>query len=223
MFLNHRFLLVSTLPSVVLSLVLLCTAGCESKPTEDTPSKAVSAEKAPAAPAKPEVNAAPAKAAPAKAETKGAPTKAKAAPAKAAPATGGSPKGTADTGLRHFGADFTLTASQPLGEVLAKAKELQGKPVKVSGKIGRVCQKKGCWMMLHDGTHRARVVFKDYGFTVPIGSNGKQAALEGTIEVRTVPVKEVTAAGADPKIDPAKITKTRTDYVITASAVDIKG
>ena len=127
-------------------------------------------------------------------------------------------------GDKHFGAVFTLDKNEPLATVLARdAKQLTGQTVQLTGKIDRVCKKKGCWMTLNDGKNVARVVFKDYGFTVPINSQGKTAIVEGTVEVKTYQEKMVKHLAEDDGKDPAKVSGTRTEYVVTAAAVTIKG
>ncbi|WP_179345639.1 DUF4920 domain-containing protein [Winogradskyella ursingii] len=45
---------------------------------------------------------------------------------------------------------------------------------KMKGKIMEVCSKKGCWMKLDMGTDETvRVTFKDYGFFMPLDSDGE--------------------------------------------------
>lgn len=45
----------------------------------------------------------------------------------------------------------------------------------LTGNITRVCQKKGCWMILADGDSFARVDFNDHSFYIPMDSVGKAA------------------------------------------------
>ena len=52
---------------------------------------------------------------------------------------------------------------------------------KVSGSIKEVCKKKGCWMVLADGSNYARVTFKDYSFFVPTNSHGAGAVVYGSL------------------------------------------
>lgn len=113
-------------------------------------------------------------------------------------------------GVIHRGAAFTLQDSITLDEIAKDPAAFAGKTVKVSGKIGSVCKKKGCWMTLNGQTPAAvaRVVFKDYGFFVPLDSQGKLATLEGVVEAKMLdeaerkhlaedaqkPVEEIPAA-----------------------------
>lgn len=75
----------------------------------------------------------------------------------------------------------------PGGEALtlktAVSELVPGEPVtaKVSGQITKVCQKKGCFMILVDGDTYARITFKDYGFFVPMDSAGHGAVVHGEL------------------------------------------
>jgi hypothetical protein len=63
--------------------------------------------------------------------------------------------------------------------------------VKISGDIEETCQKKGCWVKVKvEGSEQPiRVTFKDYGFFVPLNSNGKQTVLSGRAYYDTVDVE----------------------------------
>jgi hypothetical protein len=91
--------------------------------------------------------------------------------------------------VERFGAPLTGLPAQPLDAVIATPEQFQG-PVRVSGRVRRACERKGCWMELAtdsaEGAKACRVRFKDYGFFVPTDSAGAQATLEGSVEVRKV-------------------------------------
>ncbi|MEZ4463226.1 MAG: DUF4920 domain-containing protein [bacterium] len=110
----------------------------------------------------------------------------------------------------HRGAAFTVADTVTLDAIAAAPDQFAGKTVKVSGKIGSVCKKKGCWMTINGEkvTSVARVVFKDYSFFAPLDSQGKLATLEGVVEAKVLdeaerkhlaedaqkPVEEIPAA-----------------------------
>ncbi len=56
-----------------------------------------------------------------------------------------------------------------------------GAPVLVEGSIIDVCIRKGCWLVVTDGTTRMRVTFKDYGFFVPKDAAGRKVLLQGIV------------------------------------------
>lgn len=65
--------------------------------------------------------------------------------------------------------------------------ELHGKTVVVRGEITDVCRKKGCWMIVSDGTSQMRITFKDYGFFVPTDSDGRSVVIQGVVSAEEIP------------------------------------
>jgi hypothetical protein len=130
----------------------------------------------------------------------------------------GEPQGPA-TGEGHFGAPFQLADAVPLGKAIETAADA---PVKVSGTVEAVCQKKGCWMVVKDGAESARVLMKDHGFAVPMDSRGKSVVVEGTLTSREFDEAQVKHLEADRGGDPSKVSGTRKEHVLTASAIEIR-
>ncbi len=208
-----------------LPLTLLLAVGCDNKPAQPAP--AVAAAPAATTPAPPAVAPADAKLAAAD-------------PAKAAEEEGciykdahkeeeaGCPHGgaghdapPASTTPGHFGAVFAIKDTKPLAQVLASGKEFKD-PVQVSGQVDSVCQKKGCWLVVKDGEAQARILMKDHAFTVPMDSKGKPVIIEGTIEARTFNEAQVKHLEKDAGKDPATVSGERTEYVLTATAIELK-
>ena len=133
-----------------------------------------------------------------------------------APATG-------EAGEAHFGDAFTLTEAKPLAAVVATNADGGDAVVQVSGTIHEVCQKKGCWMVVRDGDAEARVVMKGYAFTVPKDAKGKPTVIEGTLKVRTFTEAQAKHLAEDAGKDPATVSGEAKEYVVTASAITIKG
>jgi hypothetical protein len=129
----------------------------------------------------------------------------------------------APAGDKHFGQPFALTEAKPLATVLATEPPPSETAVLVSGVIDQVCQKKGCWMVVRDGEKTARITMKDYAFVVPVDSKGKQVTIEGTIAVRTFTEAQVKHLEADRGGNPDDVSGTRTEYVVKASGVRIRG
>jgi hypothetical protein len=67
-----------------------------------------------------------------------------------------------------------------LQEIIERESDLVGREVRVSTRIAKVCQKKGCFFIATEGDAWARITFADYGFFIPTDSGGKQATLVGT-------------------------------------------
>ncbi|MBP2671354.1 MAG: hypothetical protein H6Q85_1420, partial [candidate division NC10 bacterium] len=47
-----------------------------------------------------------------------------------------------------YGKKVTVKEVTPIADILANPKKYEGKQVLVEGKVGDVCKKMGCWMML---------------------------------------------------------------------------
>ena len=93
-------------------------------------------------------------------------------------------------------------------------------PVLVKAKVGKVCKKKGCWMVLENKDKDIRVTFKNYGFFVPISLVGKQVLLQGILTKHTMSLEETKHYVSDEGGDISKVTKPRSEYRLVASAVE---
>ncbi len=119
-----------------------------------------------------------------------------------------------------FGAPIKLTRETPLREVVQRPEAIGDEPVLVRGRVADVCQRKGCWTILQDGDARVRVRFKDYGFFVPTDCSGREALVEGVVEVKTLSAdmarhyEEETTGG-----DPAAVTGPRREVSMIATGV----
>ncbi len=131
----------------------------------------------------------------------------------------GAPAGTGTPG--HYGAAFALKQVEPLGKVLAAKGDLKD-PVLVSGEVESVCQKKGCWLVVKDGEAHARILMKDHAFTVPMDTKGKPVVVEGTLEARTFNEAQVKHLEKDAGGDPTAVAGERTEYVLTATGIELK-
>jgi hypothetical protein len=126
-------------------------------------------------------------------------------------------------GKLHFGATFAAPESKPLGQAVAQATDGQELAVRVSGTIEKVCKKKGCWMVVKDGDVQARVVMKDYAFTVPLDSEGRTTSVEGTLKVRVFTEAQAKHLAEDGGEDPSKVTGEKKEFTLTATSVEIGG
>lgn len=92
-----------------------------------------------------------------------------------------------DGGMESFGAPVP-DEPEPmrLSEVIEAADSWVDRDVIFSARIGKVCQKKGCFFIARDGDAVVRVTFKDYSFFIPTDSGGKRAVFKGTLHRETV-------------------------------------
>jgi len=211
--------------SLPLTLLLaLLAMGCDNKPAQPAPAAAPAVAAVPAAvPAVPAVPADAKLADAAKAaEEEGCIYKdAQKEEEAGCPHGGAEHAAPASTVPGHFGAVFAIKETRPLAQVLASGKEFKD-PVQVSGQVDSVCQKKGCWLVVKDGEAQARILMKDHSFTVPMDSKGQKVVVEGTIEARTFNEAQVKHLEKDAGKDPAGVAGERTEYVLTATAIELK-
>lgn len=120
-----------------------------------------------------------------------------------------------------FGGVWDPTNPQlTLSDALAKADKLVGKPIIVSTKIGRVCQKKGCFFIAQSGEDAVRVSFRDYGFFIPTDTAGKEVELAGVLVRTAVSVEQAAHFTTDAK-GPDGLFKSGDVFEIVANGVRI--
>ena len=122
----------------------------------------------------------------------------------AAPAADAKPKVEplkATPGTTLYGAKLTEGQPIAIAEILKTPTAHKDKQILVSGTVRKICQKKGCWMEMAESADASvpgcRVMFKDYGFFVPMDAGGAQAKLEGTIEIHTLEKETVAHLESD--------------------------
>lgn len=80
--------------------------------------------------------------------------------------------------------------------------------VKFASKINTVCKSKGCWMNLDLGEEQESFVkFKDYGFFMPLNSDGREVIVNGKAFVKTTSVEELRHFAEDGGKSEAEIAK----------------
>tara|TARA_R110001632_G_scaffold42605_6_gene107890 strand:- start:1736 stop:2242 length:507 start_codon:yes stop_codon:yes gene_type:complete len=99
--------------------------------------------------------------------------------------------------------------------------------LKFTSSIQEVCSKKGCWMKLPAGESEETIMvrFKDYGFFMPLDSNGKEVIVEGIAFVKEVSVADLKhyAEDAGKSVDEiAKITEPKMELAFEANGVLMK-
>ncbi|MEM9304312.1 MAG: DUF4920 domain-containing protein [Pseudomonadota bacterium] len=94
-----------------------------------------------------------------------------------------------------------------------------GEAVRVTTRIAKVCQKKGCFFIAQDGDVTARVSFADYGFFVPTDSSGKDVTLVGTFSRTAVSRNEADHLAEDLGEEPSQALAAAFEYSIVATSV----
>ncbi len=129
-------------------------------------------------------------------------------------------------GKQAFGKPFTsASAATPIADVIAKAGEFDGKPVKVAGTVTQVCQAKGCWFEVAAGPKQkgVRIRSADYSIFVPKDSAGRAAVVEGTFKVTTLSeaqAKHLAEDAAKAGGQPAEVKGPVQEFQLAATAVE---
>jgi hypothetical protein len=123
-----------------------------------------------------------------------------------------------------YGARPALDAlALPLARALVASNV--GKTIALEGKVADVCQMKGCWMVLTDGTLAVRTTFKNYGFFVPKDLAGRAVVAEGVLTRETVDEATRRHYAEDAGQSPEQIAAIRgpiDDYTFIASSVTVR-
>jgi len=133
---------------------------------------------------------------------------------------------TKDTTFQYFGDSITIDGAVAADQFATMMKGKDSMKVKLTGTIGDVCQKKGCWMDMSIGNNQTmKVRFKDYAFFVPKDASGKTVYLEGVAKTDTTSVAELkhyAEDGGKTKEEIAKITEPEINIGFEANGVIIK-
>lgn len=132
---------------------------------------------------------------------------------------------TAQTGEpQSFGEKITADGAITHAEMLAKLAGADSVQVKFTGKVEGVCQAKGCWMNISDGTagNDVFVKFVDYGFFMPKDIAGRDVIMEGWAYREITPVDELRHYAEDEGLSQEeieKITEPKEELKFMASGV----
>lgn len=136
------------------------------------------------------------------------------------------PEEKKESGLLYFGDSITTNGATEATQLISLLEAKDSIPVKLSGKITNVCQKKGCWMKMDLGNNQSlRVTFKDYAFFVPKDAGGKEVIVEGYAYNDTISVEELKHYAEDAgstKEEIEKITEPEVEFSFEANGVILK-
>jgi len=97
-----------------------------------------------------------------------------------------------------FGDTITSDGVMDQEVFLAKINEVDSMPAKLAVTINEACKKKGCWMTVDLGNETEMLVrFKDYGFFVPMNSDGSEAIIEGIARKKVISVDDLKHLAQD--------------------------
>lgn len=127
-------------------------------------------------------------------------------------------------GVTEFGKMKKGQKPISLANALANYEDHKDKMISFDATPKKVCEKKGCWMVLRDGGREVRTLFKDYGFFVPKEIVGKRVRVQGIMEQKHISAATIRHYMKDEgkKLEEIKKVKTgKTSYQFVASGVQI--
>jgi Domain of unknown function (DUF4920) len=80
-----------------------------------------------------------------------------------------------------YGAPIGAGATVALTDVVKAPASFRGQSIITTGTVSRVCQERGCWLALKDGSGDAVVRMHGHSFFVPTTSAGKHARVRGQV------------------------------------------
>lgn len=100
----------------------------------------------------------------------------------------------------------------PISMAVTKAKELDGKTVKLTGKVSDVCTRMGCWFVLQGDKpeDKIRISTKAHNIFVPRSAVGMTATVEGTFAVKVIDAKTAQHYEDERELQPGEQRKTIT-------------
>lgn len=132
---------------------------------------------------------------------------------------------TEETGQpQSFGEKITAEGAISHAQLLAQLSGKDSLEAKFVGKVESVCQKKGCWMNITEGTANTDVFvkFKDYGFFMPFDIDGREVIMEGVAYREVTSVDELRHYAEDeglPQEEIDAITEPKEEVKFMASGV----
>lgn len=125
-------------------------------------------------------------------------------------------------GFEVFGAPLPdKSEGLSLQDAISREEQLAGREVRISTRISKVCQKKGCFFVASEGASWARITLADYGFFIPTDSGGKQATLVGTLSRRTLTPEQAAHYAEDLSGETSEAKLPDFEYQIVATSVMI--
>ncbi len=122
----------------------------------------------------------------------------------------------------HYGAEITLDAPVTVGYAIGHIDELKEREILLKGQVAKVCENKGCWMVLQSDQGEVRVTFKDYGFFVSPELIDQQVWAQGRLYEETLDISQARHfakdAGASQE-ELQKIDQPVREYRFVATAV----
>jgi len=132
----------------------------------------------------------------------------------------------AQSQAKNYGKPLTLKEKTPISAILKDPHAYHGKRVQVEGTIVEVCEERGCWINIASDKPFEKIRFKvDDGVIVfPLDAKGKQAIVEGVVQVNMLTKEQAMAQAKEMHKERGTLAKfDSTKYTKDVMDVQIKG
>jgi hypothetical protein len=126
---------------------------------------------------------------------------------------------SADARIASHGQDMPLGKPIAIAAALSDTGHWSGRYGKFEGRVTEVCQNRGCWLVLAEGEHHARV-FTGHQFFLPKDFRGN-AVVYGLLGRRTVSEGFARHLAEDAGRDPGQISGEQVEYRIDARSIQL--
>jgi len=129
-----------------------------------------------------------------------------------------------DKHVSTFGKKVTISHSISIEHAINDFNKLKSKEILIEGVVSKVCEAKGCWMVLKGANDSIRVTFKDYGFFVPKDIDEKAVQAQGVLSEAVMNISEARHFAKDAGQSDAEVQHIKQkskEYRFIATAVKI--
>jgi len=123
-----------------------------------------------------------------------------------------------------FGKEITLSDPITVDQAVNGINKLRGQEVLLTGTVTKLCEVKGCWMLLEGENSAIRVTFKNYDFFVPTDISGKSVQAQGVLSEEIMEISQARHFAKDAGKSDAEIQQIQQqtkEYRLVATAVKI--
>lgn len=131
-----------------------------------------------------------------------------------------------------FGEPMTVPASQTVtvSQLMASPEKYVNTPVRITGTIDGVCEKKGCWATLTDGKAKEPLFVKftcpaeENGRIVPLEAKGRPATVQGVVKIKEVSQEDARHYAEDAgksKVEIEKIVGWQKQVTVSSPSVQV--
>jgi len=121
-----------------------------------------------------------------------------------------------------FGKEITLSNAITVEQAIGDINKLKNQEVLLKGTVSKLCEVKGCWMVLKGENSSVRVTFKNYDFFVPKDIAGKLVQAQGVLSEEVMSISQARHFAKDAGKSDAEIQQIQQqtkEYRLVATAV----